>query len=207
MGIAAYNNLQNLGEEKFRRITNQLLRGQPAMNLAREIQGKWGDLNGIAEKTLTQQLTRLKATLIKDGHLGPVQKLALEEAGELNLKLLRKSSIKVLEHLTPMAEIYERRIQLLWDREKELKMPMSGLNAVMKDYTDLLERIQKIQFDLGIDEYKGILGSVRTATHTVMNPDGSSDYRQVTEITNNIRDIMNKRGVYGRLEDGSDLEG
>jgi hypothetical protein len=46
------------------------------------------------------------------------------------------------------------RILALREQECESAGSIRALNAIMRDYTEVLLAIQKIRFDLGLDEYK-----------------------------------------------------
>jgi len=55
--------LQRLGNEKFQKIVNELIRGIPAIIVARLIQQEWGDYNDVREDTLANQLKRLHTAI------------------------------------------------------------------------------------------------------------------------------------------------
>lgn len=128
----AFNRLQKLGEAKFQRITNQLMRGTPPPTLARLIQQEWRDEQKVSEETLIRQLEQLHTVFSL--RYGP------------NLKLLKE--------LIDIAIFQKARMGALLEEEEALPMLLPGLSAAINDYAALLSRIQKIRFDLGLDEYK-----------------------------------------------------
>jgi hypothetical protein len=68
-GKMAFERLQSLGQEKFQRIVNELMRATPAVMVARLIHQEWGDVHDVAENTLAKQLKRLH-TAITNGAFG-----------------------------------------------------------------------------------------------------------------------------------------
>lgn len=169
--------LRNLGEEKFLKVKNELARGKPAMTLAREIQSQWGDFKGVAEKTLTQQLNRLRNVMIEGDQGAELAKELVErnqEKNQFKLKLMRGTSIDVLQHMIAIESLQRERVQRLWDKERENNLYTSGLNVVVMDYVAILDKIQKLQFDLGVNEFKGPLPGFRgMMSSQTTNPDGS----------------------------------
>ncbi len=73
-------------------------------------------------------------------------------------------------------------------------MPLSSLDALINDTRDLLLSIQKIKFDLGLDEYKGVVPGVKTAATSVTRPDIQ---RQVFEAIEVMEDIFRKHDISG----------
>jgi hypothetical protein len=65
----AFDRLQDLGDEKFGKILNLLMRGEPARRVARMIQQPpptgWGLFQDIGEVTLQKQVTRLRSAAAK----------------------------------------------------------------------------------------------------------------------------------------------
>lgn len=194
----AFDRLQKLGEEKFRAITNALLREQPAMQVARMIRTDWGDFQDVAEKTLTMQLLRLKA----DMRSGRFSTKAAEEAKALvkngehvDVKMLRKSKLDVLGELQDICHLQKKRIMKLVEKEENLPLPISGLSTIIMDYKEMLVTVQKIQFDLGVDAFKGVIPGARVAVETVQKPDGTVASRTIVDAVGVLEDVMSKRRV------------
>lgn len=195
----AYDRLQDLGEEKFRAILNYLMRGKPAMSLARMIQQEWGDFPEVAEKTLTQQLNRLRLDAAQ-GAFGKEAAAEIAKGATPKIARLNHLSLSAAERMEELSVIqYERVIRLV---QKESTLPLTKellqqTNAVFNDYKELLKDIQKMRFDLGLDEFKGVIPGVRIAgaSMSATLPDGSHIQKQVFEASTVIDEIFNKRKI------------
>ncbi len=199
----AFDRLQALGEEKFKKIVNELMRGTPAMTLARTIQSEWGEFVGVAEKTLTQQLNRLRLTM-QEGAFGEEAAQALKENGKIDIKMLKGVSIDVMGELVTLANVQRQRIQMIWEKEQEVKMPIAGLNTVINDQRDLLIQIQKMRFDLGLDEYKGVVPGLKMKSESISLPDGTQAHRTVIDAVTTVEQIFKSRGIEApQVVDGS----
>jgi hypothetical protein len=86
-----FERLQRLGNEKFQKIVNELMRGIPAIMVARLILREWGDCNDVREDTLAKQLKRLHRA-ITNGAFG----------GDLAQEVRRRASVRIeLFHCAP----------------------------------------------------------------------------------------------------------
>jgi hypothetical protein len=193
----AFERLQALGTSRFQKVTNDLARGIPAMAVARTIQIEWQEFNDVAEKTLTQQLNRLRLQMV-DGKLGEklqeeVQSIAVTpKPKDYNLGL---ASFNTLDKFMELALIQEDRVIRLVEKEKQMPIPIGALNEVIKDYAMILEKVQKARFDLGIDEFRGPVGSIRAGQTTEVRADGSVVQKKVIEAVGVMEDIFRKRGI------------
>jgi hypothetical protein len=201
----AFERLQELGDEKFGKILNLLMRGEPAMTLAREIQAPppkgWGLFQDVAEKTLTQQLNRLRLAAA-EGAFGRKMAKSIEAGHKPQIKMLERVSVHVLARLEDLSDIQRDRVLALVEKEKNMPLPIGAMltatNAVFNDYRQLLLDIQKVRFDLGLDEFKGPVGqhiSMRGAAQTHMFPDGTSIQKQVFEAVTTIEQIFDARKI------------
>jgi hypothetical protein len=95
-------------------------------------------------------------------------------------------------------------VQQLREKERQLNVPLSSLNIVINDCRDLLLSIQKIKFDLGLDEYKGVMSGVKATATSVTRPDGVNVQQQVLEAIEVVEDIFRRRGIYPQVSDGTD---
>lgn len=194
----AFDRLQDLGEERFRAILNALMTGTPAMQVARTIQQEWKEFQDVQEKTLTQQLNRLRI-VAAEGAFGKKVANAIQKGATPQVKMLEGVSSSVIERMEELAEIERERV--LWLREKEKAMPMpvqsmaQSMNASFNDYSRLLLDIQKLRFDLGLDKFQGIVSTVKGMTTTVVNPDGSGVQQQVFQAINVLEDIFKSRNI------------
>ena len=223
----AFERLQALGEEQFQKILNQLMRGEPAMHLARCIQQAppegWGLFQDVAEKTLTQQLIRLR-NVAAEGAFGPKAAKTIMNGHKTQMNRLDRVSVRVLERLEELSDLQRDRVLALVEKEKEALLPVVGnlhlhlagktpssgkmapleyrhlltqTNAVFNDYKQLLLDLQKIRFDLGLDEFKGPVSgtTVRGATQTTTFPDGMSVQKQVFEAVTTVEQILDARKI------------
>ena len=211
--------LQKLGDIKFQKILNELMRGSTAMGLARTIQTEWGDFVGIPEKTLTQQLNRLRIAAA-EGMYGPkVAKQLKEGATSPTLKSLEGVSTSVMERMEELAAIQRSRVIMLADHERvaftKANTPpvvtfskgkavvqgpngpvnLTATNQVIVEYSQLLQDMQKLRFDLGMDEFKGVIPGIKGAATSVTYPDGTNVQKQVYEATVTLEQILDRRNV------------
>ena len=73
-----------------------------------------------------------------------------------------------------IAIIQKARVLTLLNKERESKKRVFGLNTAINDYKNLLLSIQKIKFDLGLDEFKRGIPGARENTTSVIMPDGTN---------------------------------
>lgn len=149
----AFDRLTRLGKEKFQKVCNELMRGAPVVLVARLIQSEWGDVQGVAECTLAQQLRRLHAAITNGAFGGDLAQEAKARA-TVRIKLFHGSSLSVLDELVDVAMLQKFRVGVGLEKERLLKKHIPGLDTAIKDYKDLLLAIQKVKFDLGLDEYR-----------------------------------------------------
>jgi DNA-binding HxlR family transcriptional regulator len=200
----AFDKLQSLGEEKFRVIMNHLLRGKPAMTLAREIQQEWGDLQDIGQKTLTQQLNRLRIASAEGIFGKTVAAQITKGQPPKHIARLNGLSLSAVERMEELSALQKERVIRLLEKEKTLlekekTLPtgsaLSATSAVFNDYKELLKDIQKMRFDLGLDEYKGVIMTARGASVSQTFPDGSHIQKQVFEAATTIDEIFARRNI------------
>jgi CTP-dependent riboflavin kinase len=99
--------------------------------------------------------------------------------------------------MVAVANMQEDRIQKLWEKERDLGgMVMPGLDKVVDSYISILREIQKMQFDLGVDEYKGTLTLSRSVMETSRSPEGHIVQRNVVEAMEFAQKTFKLRGVY-----------
>ncbi len=198
-----FERLQRLGNEKFQKIVNELMRGTPVVMIARLIQQEWGDCQNVRENTLARQSMRLHTAITNGAFGGDLAQEARRKAS-VRIKLFHGSSLNCLEELIDLAVLERDRVQQLREKERELNIPLSSLNALINDYRDLLLCIQKIKFDLGLDEYKGVMSGVKATATSLTRPDGLKIQQQVFEAIEVVEDIFRRRGIYPQVSDGPD---
>lgn len=201
--MAAFERLQGLGEERFNKILNLLMRGEPAMRVAREIQQDWKEFQDVAERTLMQQLKRLRL-VAAEGAFGKKAAQSIADGHTLRTPVrLAHLNVRVLERLEELSEIQRERVLALVEKEQKMPVPvgpmLAATNAVFNDYRQVLLDLQKIRFDLGLDEFKGPVGgslaSLKAASATQTFPDGSSIQKQVFEAVTTVEQILNARQI------------
>lgn len=197
-----FERLQHLGKDKFQKIVNELMRSTPAIMIARLIQQEWGDCQDVREDTLAKQLKRLH-TAITNGAFGGNLAQEARRNASVRIKLFHGSSLNCLEELIDLSVLQRDRVQQLREKERELNIPLSSLNIVINDYRDLLLCIQKIKFDLGLDEYKGVIPGVKATATSLTRPDDLKIQQQVLEAIEVVEDIFRRRGIYPKVSDGN----
>jgi hypothetical protein len=199
----AFDRLQTLGKDKFQKIVNELMRGTPVGMVARLILQDWGDCQDVREDTLAKQLKRLHTAITNGAFGGDLAQEARRKAS-VRIKLFHGSNLNCLEELIDLALLQKNRVQKLWEKERQLNVPFSSLNSVINDYRDLLLCIQKIKFDLGLDENKGVMAGVKATATTLTRSDGLKIQQQVFEAIEVVEDIFRRRGIYPHVRDGTD---
>jgi len=198
MPLAPFDRLQKLGEERFTQILNALQRGEPAMALARTIQlhppDGWGLFQDVAEKTLTQQLLRLREAATQ-GAFGLRAAKRIAEGAAPRIKRLEHVSVKALDRLEELAEKQRTLSFALMDEALANKKTYMSTNDAVEGYHKVLLSIQKIRFELGLDEYKGPTATLKGASQTTTFPDGTSVNKQVFEAVNTIERIFDARKI------------
>lgn len=194
-----FERLQSFGDEKFTKILNNLMRGDSAVGVARMIQAApplgWGLFQDTTEKALTQQLNRLRLAAA-EGIFGKAIAKRISEGAAPQIKRLEHISIPVLERLESVAEVQRSRVQMLVDRERNQGVYLASTNDVVGSYRQLLLDIQKIRFELGLDEFKGpVSTTLRGASQSVSMPDGTNIQKQVFEAISTIEEIFDQRKI------------
>lgn len=196
----AFERLQQLGEDRFQKILNDLMRGVAAMAVARMIQQEWGEFQDVGEKTLTQQVNRLRKAAA-EGMFGKKLAKQVEVLGTPHIAALQGISVSVLDRLEEICDLQQKRVKDLLEKEGKLPVPIAALaqqttNAI-STYKDTLKDVQKIRFDLGLDELKapvpmmGMRGSMSSTTL----PDGTHIQKQVFEAVQVMEEIFSARKI------------
>jgi hypothetical protein len=189
----AFERLQNLGKDKFARICNELARGTPAMMVARLIH-EWGDARDVREDTLSKQLKRLGTAITNSAFGGDLAQLARDTAS-VRIKLFHGSTLNCLDELNTIANVQEARINRLIEKERASSTRIVGLNKIINDYKTLLISIQKIRFDLGLDEYRRGFPPVTPATSNATLPDETTKKAQLLEAVLLMEEVFERRAL------------
>jgi len=161
----AFERFQRLGPEKFQRIINELMRGTPAVMVARLLQQDWQDVRDVAEDTLAKQLKRLHTAITNGAFGGDLAEQARRHAS-VRIKLLHASSLDCLDEMNQLADIQRARMLWLLEKERVSGKRIAALDKVMTAYGNLIMNMQKVRFDLGLDEYKRGIPVMPTASNS-----------------------------------------
>ncbi len=174
---------QGLGAEKLGIVTNMLASGKELVQIARMIQGEWGLMQDSTEKSLGMLLSRYRdsvpnaATTMMDGTL------------IVTASLERVNVVHELAHL--IAQQKGRLAEMLM-AEKSLKSKHdSSLGREIELMKNLLLDMQKIQFDLGVDAYKGpVFSNGKVISANVTTPDGTNVSLTIGEDMREAMDVI-----------------
>lgn len=199
--VQPFRPLRDLGEEKFRKILNHLMLGKPAVQTARMIQGPppegWGQLLKVSENALVQQLTKLR-------HMAAEKAFGEEIAQEMaagmpapQMKRLERLDVKALEVMEHVAKRQLTRMETLFAQEQATKKYIPSINKVVHSLRMVLLDVQKMRFDLGVDEFKGPVGQsmMKGAVVTTSLPDGTNIQKQVFEAISIIDQVFDQRKI------------
>lgn len=213
-----YARLYALGEIRFRAICNELAQsnGKPYM-VAKKIQQEWKAYLDVSEMVLGQQLNRFKKDLIA-GKLPDVAMLltdtfikkkeilseAIKAQEEISgVKIDYTNPLNILEELNMLVAQQKARLEMALEREKEMKMPISQTDGIIKNLRDTLIETQRIKFEIGVDTFMMPIAGRPNMSTTVVTPEGTVVNMQVTEAVNQASSILSglaSRGVLPKLQ-------
>ena len=187
MAAQKYQRILSLGEERVAVINNQLAGGASAQTVARLIQQDWKEFQDVAEKTLMQQLLRYRADNIDSAAVVKEMALPAEHPKVRQLE----SRMNVLGEMIDLARLHKKRVEGFVEREKDLKMPIKGTSDDIALLSTLLKDVQKLQFDLGIDDFQGPVVQGGKVTQTrITQPDGTVIDSQTTEAVQGALELL-----------------
>lgn len=205
--------LKKLTDDQLLHVKNWLLRGGEVMALTRHIQQEWKIATDVNERTFCMQLNRYKKSLFQQTGAGSA---LTNEHGALIVKATRTRDIDPMERLVALVDIQEKRIQMFLNKEAQVQMPIAGVEKVIDSTKALLLDIQKLRFELGLDQYNGpVQGGqvVRGAVKTVEAPDGTKTTSTLFEAVAMADQVLQRAGIpanlklLGRDVDGADSQG
>lgn len=196
-----HNRIFSLGEERVTVVNNLLARGESSIQVARLIQGKWGQCQDVSEKTLIQQILRYK----DDTASGKIPVAVITPEGDAVTQMLSK--VDVVAEYASLIALQKTRLAMFLEKEKQSKLPIAGVSKDVELLSALLRDTQKIQFDLGVDAYNGPqLQGGRVASRTQSLPDGTVVREEVTEaysvaqnVLENFRKGRDRPAIEGEL--------
>jgi hypothetical protein len=143
---------------------------------------------------LSQNLRRARSKAdAASARIKPEQ--ANHQASQSRIEAIHDSSMQVLSDLISITTLQRSRIDRLYLEELRQRRPIRLLNTIIRDYCAQLAQVQKTQFDLGINEFKGPLSGMRGVIDRRTLPDGTHQERHVYEAVATVEDIFRKRGI------------
>ena len=201
MPIKAKCHLEDMGPEKYQKAIERLLAGVLAATVARDISKEFP---GVPIPLLAQKLRRARAA----AEAASAQ-LKLEQANhqlsQSRIKDIHHSSMQVLSALISVTLLQKARVERFYLKELQQAHPLPQLNGLISEYCVQLAQMQKAQFDLGINEFKGPLSGMRGVIDRRSLPDGTHQERHVYEAVQKVEEIFRKRGI--QLEEPQLTEG
>lgn len=181
-----------MGLERVTALNNMLSRGSTSYKVAKIIQDEWGLFRDISYKALVNQIARYWADV-------SIKAIDPEGAsGNALVTLTADPRVRqdVLIKMQELAGIQLTRIKSLVVKETSMPMPVTSVsNAINKEVETLskmYQDIQRTQFDLGVDEFRGILvqGGKVIETRTT-DPDGTVHETRALEAYQTAMNALN----------------
>jgi hypothetical protein len=203
MPIKARCHLEDMGPEKYKKAIERLLDGVLAATVAKDISKEFP---GVPIPLLAQKLRRARVA----AEAASAQ-LKLEQANhqlsQSRINDIHRSSMQVLSALISVTLLQKARVDRFYLKELEQSHLMPQLTGLINEYCGQLAQIQKAQFDLGINEFKGPLSGMRGVVDRRSLPDGTHQERHVYESIAKVEEIFRKRGIpidHPQLSDGGE---
>ena len=97
--------------------------------------------------------------------------------------------------LLGLAVIRKDLVRQLWEKNRKSNGPGSNLSKAINDYQRRLLHIQKLKFDLGLDEFKGVTRGARVTAPSVTLPDDRETQQQLFDAITVADEIFRRRGI------------
>ena len=190
--------LRHLGAQSFRMVVNDLVRGVPPTAVATRIQREWGQVQDVSRDRLRRELTNLRiviadCTVSSNGRNEMPRK---ECSDRTQLKPL-------LDELEQLAKIYKHHIGRLQKLEVQQNRYIPELSRAIKSYGQLIVAMQKLRFELGLDEYKLVKLSRREQEAAIAKEKEEKErkedeiQRQIFHAVKVAEEIFRKRRITG----------
>ena len=121
------------------------------------------------------------------------------------MALITEKVHQTAERLEELSDVQRTRVMAYVAKERiilDAKSPVDHhfartINETMREYRHTLIELQKLRFELGIDEFKGPLSQtmLRGMSQTTHLPDGSTVQKQIYEAINTIEQIFDARQI------------
>lgn len=185
-----FTRLLSMGQDRVTVMNNALAQGHSANAVAKLIQEEWGLFADVKVKTLVQQVNRYRLE-----HVPAIADNA--KAITLNKAKLYER-LDVLSASIELALLQKERVQYFVEKEKEDKKgPNKAVNEEITTLQGLYDKVQKLQFDLGVDTYQGPLltqGGKATSTSVTL-PGGFTITQETREAYQTANAILDGAGV------------
>jgi len=142
-----------LGPERMAIINTALAAGEQPKRIARRIKSEWNTLTDIETSTLAKQLARYRAEII------PTLVVPVAPAtSDINQQA---PALQVHDRLCDAIQRNGNRLEQWIEKERAAGFPNPAVSDLIKTQSELLCALAKLQFELGILEYKGPVGRWR----------------------------------------------
>jgi hypothetical protein len=191
MPIKAKCHLTDMGPEKYKKAIERLLTGVLAATVAKDISKEFP---GVPVPLLAQKLRRARK-VAEDASAQLKLEQANQHLSQSLIKDIHHSSMQVLSDLISITKLQRARVDRLYQEELKSSRPIPALNGLINDYCAQLAQVQKIQFDLGVNEFKGPMQGMRGVIDRRTLHDGTHQERHVYEAVARAEEIFRKRGI------------
>jgi hypothetical protein len=113
----------------------------------------------------------------------------------LNSQQTRSKVMNCLDYLVELAVIQKDRVRRFWEKDRKSNAPFSNLSKAMNEYRRTLLDIQKLRFDLGLEEFKGVTRGARVTAPSVTRPDDSEIHQELLDAITTAKEIFRRRGI------------
>ena len=103
--------------------------------------------------------------------------------------------LNCLDELQGLAVIQKDRLRRLLKKNQKSNAPFSNPSKLINDYQRLILSIQKMKFDLGLDEFKGVTRGARVKAPSVTRPDDLQKQQELLDAVTSVNEIFRRRGI------------
>ena len=144
---ARYKRILALGTDRLSIINTALAAGESPRRVAQTIQIAWQQLTDVSTATLAKQLARYRAEIV------PTLIAPVTPGGAATYR--QPAAFDVHDRLCELVSMQWKRFQLGHARELQAGFPISTMTKEVETLKDMLLAQAKLEFELGILEYKG----------------------------------------------------
>lgn len=152
-GETRFKRILALGPGRMSSINTALAAGEQPLAMAQRIQTEWQQSTDVKPATLAKQLARYRAEIVST--------LVLPIADEGSGIDRQPPAFDVHDQLCEAVEKNRIRLERLIEKERKTGFPIPAVGDLIKTQCELLGALAKLQFELGMLEYKGPVGRWR----------------------------------------------